>query len=86
MIASTGELHTASGGWLSNVLALAKFAVRRPKTRWVHVMSMKPKNLWKFLQSKWQYSSSRILVLSIEFHIYTAYCILYQEQELESKT
>jgi hypothetical protein len=33
---STGELHTASGEWLSNVfLALAKFAVRRPKTRWV---------------------------------------------------
>jgi hypothetical protein len=36
MTASTGELHTASGEWLSNVfLALAKFAVRRPKTRWV---------------------------------------------------
>jgi hypothetical protein len=34
---STGELHTASGEWLSNVfLALAKFAVRRPKTRWVN--------------------------------------------------
>jgi hypothetical protein len=29
-----GELHTASGEWLSNVfLALAKFAVRQPKTR-----------------------------------------------------
>jgi hypothetical protein len=37
MTASTGELHTASGKWLSNVfLALAKFAVRRPKTRWVY--------------------------------------------------
>ena len=38
MIASTGELHTASGEWLSNVflvVALAKFAVRRPKTRCV---------------------------------------------------
>jgi hypothetical protein len=35
MTASTGELHTASDEWLSNVfLALAKFAVRRPKTRW----------------------------------------------------
>ena len=30
------ELHTASGKWRSNVfLTLAKFAVLRPKTRWV---------------------------------------------------
>jgi hypothetical protein len=36
MTASTDELHTASDKWLSNlILALAKFAVRRPKTRWV---------------------------------------------------
>ena len=38
MTASTGELHTASGEWLSNVfLARAKFAVRRPKIRWVRI-------------------------------------------------
>jgi hypothetical protein len=36
MTASTGELHTASGKWLSNVfLVLAKFTIRRHKTRWV---------------------------------------------------
>jgi hypothetical protein len=33
---TASELHTASGEWLSNVfLALAKFAVRQPKTGWV---------------------------------------------------
>jgi hypothetical protein len=43
MTTSTGKLHTASGEWLSNVfLALAKFAIRRPKTRWVLSVAMRP--------------------------------------------
>ena len=42
MTASTDELHTASDKWLSNlILALAKFAVRRPKTRWVDKVELK---------------------------------------------
>jgi hypothetical protein len=35
MIATIGKLHTTSGEWLSLFLALVKFAVRRPKTRWM---------------------------------------------------
>jgi hypothetical protein len=46
MTASTAELHTASGEWLSNVfLALAKFPVCRPKTRWVGIVVNLKENL-----------------------------------------
>jgi hypothetical protein len=53
-----GPLYTASGEWLSNVfLALAKFAVRRPKTRWVVVTLT-----WKHSLSKhaWFGNSAKV--------------------------
>jgi hypothetical protein len=58
MTPSTGELHTPSGEWLSNVfLALAKFAVRRPKTRWVHGLSRTLPNSLDSISAELEYIS-----------------------------
>jgi hypothetical protein len=70
--ASTGELHTTSGEWLSNVfLARAKFAVRRAKTRWVNRheedMTIEPclRSCYSLLYVRKNACFPRVLYLSI---------------------